>query len=214
MFIKKIPSITRNKRGDKKAPRKNRSGNGLSMHVVYQPVKIMKIVYGVSMKKTVKNKTPVYVILHNIRSIHNVGSVFRTADAAGVLKIFLTGYTPTPHDRFGRIRKDLAKVALGAENSVEWEYVKNPTTLLKRLKKEKIQIIAVEQSSHAINYKKVKIDNGAGATAFLYGNEVSGVVPALLSLCDTIAEIPMLGKKESLNVSVAVGVTLFGILDL
>jgi len=159
------------------------------------------------MKKEVRQ---VFVILHDARSVYNVGAIFRTADAVGVSKIFLTGYTPTPYDRFGRVRKDVSKVALGAEETIPWEYVKSPTVLLKRLKKEGVEIIAVEQSPRAVDYKKVKVKY---PVAFLYGNEVSGINKKILSECDVIAEIPMKGKKESLNVSVAVGVSLFGILS-
>ena len=170
----------------------------------------MKIVYGGGMKKTLPARK-IYIILHDIRSIHNVGSIFRTADAAGISKIFLTGYTPTPTDRFGRARKDLAKVALGAEREISWEYVKNISALLKRLKKENVQIVAIEQDARAKHYKKIRVKNLA---AFLFGNEVGGVPPKILKLCDEVAEIPMLGKKESLNVSVSVGITLFGILGI
>ena len=151
-----------------------------------------------------------YIILHNIRSVYNVGSAFRTADALGVEKIFLTGYTPTPLDRFGQPRKDLAKVALGAEKTLVWEYVKSPATLIERLKREGVQCIAVEQSPQSVDYKKAKVQY---PVAFLFGNEVSGVSKSLLSRMDVIAEIPMSGKKESLNVSVSLGVALFRMLD-
>ncbi len=165
------------------------------------------------MKKTISRKVvakEVYVILHNIRSIHNVGSIFRTSDAVGVSKIFLTGYTPTPHDRFGRVRGDVAKVALGAEKSVAWEYCKSPMALIKRLRAQGVQVVAIEQSSRAVSYRKVKIKL---PSAFLYGNEVEGVLPAILRECDVVAEIPMSGRKESLNVSVSAGITLFAMLN-
>lgn len=151
-----------------------------------------------------------YIILHNVRSVYNVGSAFRTADALGVEKIFLTGYTPTPLDRFRQPRKDLAKVALGAEKTLAWEYVKKPVTLIERLKREGVRCIAVEQSEGSVDYKKVKVDY---PVAFLFGNEVSGVSKSLLSKMDVIAEIPMSGKKESLNVSVSLGVALFRMLE-
>lgn len=157
-----------------------------------------------------KKAGPVYVILNDIRSIHNVGSIFRTSDAVGVSKIFLTGYTPTPHDRFGRPRKDLAKVALGAEESIPWEYEKSALALIKKLKKEGVMVVAIEQSSRSVNYKKVVIKY---PVAFVYGNEVDGIAPSILKECDAVAEIPMAGKKESLNVSVSAGITLFGMLD-
>lgn len=150
-----------------------------------------------------------YVILHNVRSVHNVGSIFRTADAAGVSKIFLTGHTPTPHDRFGRERKDLAKVALGAEKSVDWEYQKTTPALIKKLHKEGVYVVAIEQSKGSVNYKKI---HPKKVMAFVYGNEVEGIPASILKMCDAVAEIPMAGKKESLNVSVSAGITLFGIL--
>lgn len=150
------------------------------------------------------------VILHNIRSVHNVGSVFRTSDAMGVSKIYLTGYTPTPLDRFGRERKDVAKSALGAQKSVEWEYVKSASAVVEKLKKEKFEIVAVEQSSQSIDYKKFITKQNV---AFLFGNEVRGVSKSLLKKCDKIIEIPMRGKKESLNVSVSAGIVLFRVLD-
>src|SRR6202161_1773486 len=85
------------------------------------------------------------LILHNIRSVYNVGSIFRTADAAGVSKIILTGYTPTPLDRFKRPRPDLHKVALGAEQTIPWEYIKNPYAAITKLKAEGVTVVAVEQ---------------------------------------------------------------------
>ena len=97
-----------------------------------------------------------FLIIHNVRSAYNVGAIFRTADAVGILKIYLTGYTPTPTDRFGRARKDIAKTALGAEKNIPWEYNKNIGTLISKLKKENVQLIALEQSEKSTNYKKIK----------------------------------------------------------
>ena len=151
------------------------------------------------------------LILHNIRSVENVGAMFRTADAAGVNKIYLVGYTPAPLDRFGRKRGDLTKSALGAEEFVPWEQKKTILPLLAKLKKEKYQIIAIEQDKKSIDYKKVKLTN---KNAFIMGTEVTGIPKNVLKKCDVIAEIPMRGKKESLNVSVALGVALFRILDI
>lgn len=140
-----------------------------------------------------------------------MGSMFRTADAAGVTKIYLTGYTPTPLDRFGRPVKELAKVALGGESSVVWEYFKNPQTVIKQLKKEGVEIIGIEQDKKSVDYKKVKLEF---PVAFLMGNEVLGISPSLRKQCDMIAEIPMRGKKESLNVGVSLGIVLFRILNI
>jgi len=149
-----------------------------------------------------------YLILHNIRSTYNVGAIFRTADAVGVSKIYLSGYTPIPLDKFGRVRKDIAKTALGAEKNIPWEYHKNIGSLISKLKKEQVQLIALEQSEKSIDYRKVKIKE---KTALILGNEVRGVSKQILEKCDVIAEIPMKGKKESLNVSVAAGVAMFQI---
>ncbi|MES2134714.1 MAG: RNA methyltransferase [Patescibacteria group bacterium] len=146
------------------------------------------------------------VILHNIRSAQNVGSVFRTADAVGVGKIYLTGYTPAPLDRFGRADGKIAKTALGAEQVIAWESCKSASALIKRLKKEGVRVVAVEQARSAVSYTKWQ---PKFPTALILGNEVLGVSSALLRVCDEIVEIPMRGKKESLNVSVAAGIILF-----
>jgi 23S rRNA (guanosine2251-2'-O)-methyltransferase len=158
-----------------------------------------------------KEQRTVVVILDNIRSVHNVGSIFRTSDALGVDKIFLCGCAPTPKDRFGRERKDLAKVALGAEKSIEWEYFKTTEEAIKKLKKEKFQIIALEQSENSIDYKKVKAKN---KTAIILGEEVHGLNKKVLDLADVVMEIPMRGIKESLNVSVSFGVAAFRIFNV
>lgn len=149
------------------------------------------------------------LILHNIRSVHNVGSIFRTADAAGVAKIFLTGYTPTPLDRFNRERTDFVKVSLGAEKSVPWETAAQLTPVLKKLKKDGYAILAIEQSKNStplFNYKPA-----GKKIAVVMGNEVLGISPQSLKYADHVLEIPMHGKKESLNVSVAAGIALFHI---
>ncbi len=151
------------------------------------------------------------LILHNIRSVENVGAMFRTADAVGIDKIYLTGYTPTPLDRFGRKRKDLAKSALGAEEFVSWEQKKSILPLLAKLKKEKFMIIGVEQDKKSVDYKQVKTKE---KNVFIVGAEVTGIPQNILKKCDVIAEIPMKGKKESLNVSVATGIALFQILKV
>jgi 23S rRNA (guanosine2251-2'-O)-methyltransferase len=148
------------------------------------------------------------VLLHNIRSVHNVGSVFRTSDAAGVSRVFLSGYTPTPVDRFGLARKDLSKVALGAEKTVPWEFEKNPFRIVAKLRGEGWQIVGVEQDKRSIDYRKFHPDK---PTLFVLGNEVRGISPALRKKCDELIEIPMHGKKESLNVSVAAGIILFSV---
>ena|SRR3989344_1671409 len=155
-------------------------------------------------------KKSIYLILHNIRSAENVGSIFRTADAVGVNKIYLTGYTPRPLDRFGRPVGKITKTALGAEKSLAWQYEKNISSLIKKLQKKGVKIVAVEQDKKSLDYRKFKLKSD---TALIFGNEVNGIDQKTLNLCDQIIEIPMCGKKESLNVSVAVGVVLFRILD-
>jgi tRNA G18 (ribose-2'-O)-methylase SpoU len=152
------------------------------------------------------------LILNDIRSVENVGAMFRTADAAGIDQIYLIGTTPTPIDRFGRKRKDLAKSALGAEEYVAWEYKKTISPLLSKLKKEGFYIIAIEQDEKSVDYRKLKA-NRYKLKAFLVGTEVTGIPKDVLKKCDIIAEIPMRGKKESLNVSVALGVALFRIIN-
>jgi 23S rRNA (guanosine2251-2'-O)-methyltransferase len=159
------------------------------------------------------NRKENIVILPDIRSVENVGAMFRTADAAGINKIYLTGTSPTPLDRFGRKRKDLAKSALGAEEFVAWEYKKSLSALIKNLKIDGFYIIAIEQAKNSINYKKLKVKSYK-RKAFLVGTEVTGIPKNILKKCDIIAEIPMKGKKESLNVSVALGVALFRMLNV
>ena len=146
-----------------------------------------------------KRKT-IVAILHNIRSLHNVGSIFRTADAVGISKIFLTGFSGTPDTLKAK------KVSLGAEHSVPWEKVKDSAIVLKKLKNAGYHIVAVEQSKKSIQYNRLK---ARYPLALLMGHEVRGLSPALLEKADSIVEIPMRGKKESLNVSVAFGVVAY-----
>ena len=155
----------------------------------------------------------VIVILDNIRSTFNVGSIFRTADALGAGQIILGGTTPAPVDRFGRERADIAKVSLGAEKTVAWKYTDNVLNEIKKLKKAGYQIIAIEQATNSLDYKKIKLAKNA-KVVFVMGAEVEGVSKQILKIADVIAEIPMLGQKESLNVSVSFGVALFRILNI
>lgn len=156
-------------------------------------------------------KSLIAVLLHNVRSTHNVGSIFRTADGAGAQKIYLSGYTPAPTDRFGRVRKDIAKTALGAEKMVPWEYRFSPAKIIAELKSGGWKIVGVEQDERAVDYRRFQIKR---PTLFIFGNEVKGIAPALRNQCDTLVEIPMHGKKESLNVSVAAGIILFTVSSL
>ncbi len=146
----------------------------------------------------------IYLILHNIRSAYNVGSIFRTADAAGITRVYLCGITPRPpHSK-------IAKTALGAEKIIWWEYHKQISRLLKRLKDNGTRIIALEQTPGSINYRKFK---PKFPLAIIVGNEVRGLNKRILSLTDRIIEIPMYGQKESLNVAVATGVAIYKIIE-
>lgn len=150
------------------------------------------------------------VILHNIRSTYNVGSIFRTADAAGCQKIYLCGITPAPVDRFGRLVKKITKVSLGAEKWVAWEKCNQTLKLLDKLRKNGFKIFAVEQSRKSIPYYKVKLSKkDLEKVALVVGSEVKGLSRPILKRSDKILEIPMRGKKESLNVAVAFGVVAF-----
>lgn len=161
------------------------------------------------------------VILHNIRSLHNVGSIFRTADAAGIKKIYLCGITPAPVDRFGKPRVQFTKVSLGAEKSIEWDAsarsARATLQLLEKLKKDGYKIFAVEQSPQSIPYYKIErkgaMTRHSGLrVALVLGNEIQGLPASILKKTDKILEIPMRGKKESLNVAVAFGIVIFGLI--
>jgi len=160
------------------------------------------------MKSTVSPNS--ILILPDIRSAQNVGSLFRTADACGIQYIYIVGITPAPTDQFGRPNSAIAKTALGAEQTIPWKKVATLGSLLTKLKKDGIQTIAIEQSETAMDYKKVKAQF---PTAFIMGNEVEGLSKNILNKVDIVAEIPMSGMKESLNVSVAGGIALFRILN-
>lgn len=151
----------------------------------------------------------IILILDNLRSVENTGSIFRTADGLGVSKIYLVGTTPAPLDRFGRKRSDFAKVSLGAEESVAWEYVeqKNFQSTIYNLQNDGFKIISLEQHPKAnkLEAKSYKLES----FALVVGNEVEGVSKEALELSDEVVEIPMEGKKESLNVAVATGIALF-----
>lgn len=148
-------------------------------------------------------------ILHDVRSVHNVGSIFRTADGAGFEKLYLCGITPSPLDRFRKLRPDFAKVALGAEKSVAWESVGDTEKVIEKLKNEGWKILALEQAHDSILYYKFHAKAKDAKLALVVGNEVGGVTPEILKLVDAVLEIPMLGEKESLNVSVAFGIVAY-----
>lgn len=152
------------------------------------------------MQENNQNAAKFIIILPNIRSAHNVGAMFRTADGAGVDKIYLTGYTPCPP------HPGLDKVSLGAEKWMAWEYVKQPGRLLKKLKADGFQVVALEQTG-----KSVKIEEWTPSfpVALIVGNEKTGVAKSLLKYCDKEVELPMAGRKKSLNVSVAAGIAMY-----
>ncbi len=143
-----------------------------------------------------KNNNQIYLILDNIRSAYNVGSLFRTADAAGVSKIYCCGFTPTPAQ----------KTALGAENTVPWEHFSQSWRLIKKLKKEGFHIASLEITKQSINMFSY---TPTFPIAIMLGNEISGVKKSLLNRSDSVIHIPMHGMKESLNVAVAGGIALY-----
>ena len=152
-------------------------------------------------------------VLDNLRSVHNVGSIFRTCNASSIEKIYLTGTTPTPLDHKGNRRKDFSKVALGAEDLVAWEYCEDVVSCVKKLQKENFYIISLEQDIHSTDYKNITIPKGK-EVAFIVGAEVDGINHEVIKLSDVIAEIPMLGTKESLNVTIAFGIGVYRILGI
>ena len=156
----------------------------------------------------------IIVVAHNIRSTHNVGSILRTADGFGVAKVFLTGYTPYPTQAGDtrlphishKLTQQIHKTALGAEATMPTEYSEDVRPVLHQLKTQGYELIALEQSPRAVLLHQF---TPLGKVALLLGEEVHGIEPGLLELCGTIVEIPMRGKKESFNVSVATGIALY-----
>lgn len=149
-------------------------------------------------------KIPVVVILDQIRSMHNVGSVFRTADAFGIKKLYLCGITPRPPHR------EIQKTAIGAQDSVDWEYVANSSELVDKLKVKGYQIIIAEQTDESVQLDQLTI-NSQLAYALVLGHEVDGVSQEVVDKADIAVEIPQFGTKHSLNVSVAAGITMYTI---
>ena len=143
------------------------------------------------------SRLPISILVENVRSVHNVGAIFRTADGFGAEKVWLAGYTAFPP------RDDLRKVALGAENSVEWEHFENPLDAAKVIINQGIKLVGIEQSTRSVRIHEYKWDFPC---CFILGNEVKGVSDELLKLAEDHVEIPMFGIKQSLNVSVAGGV--------
>lgn len=149
-------------------------------------------------------KTPIIIILDNIRSLNNIGSVFRTSDAFLIEKIYLCGITATPP------HKDIHKTALGSTDTVDWEYAKNTLDVVKKLKTDGIKICAIEQAEQATMLDNFKVEPNT-TYALVFGNEVKGVAQDVVSASDVVIEIPQFGTKHSLNISVSCGVVVWDI---
>lgn len=147
-------------------------------------------------------KTPIILVLDDIRSLHNIGSVFRTADAFLIEKIYLCGITATPPN------KEIHKTALGATDTVAWEHSKNVLEVIENLKKESVTVLAIEQVESAVFLQDFKVEKDK-KYALVFGNEVFGVSQEGVALCDGCIEIPQLGTKHSLNISVSAGVVVW-----
>lgn len=161
-------------------------------------------------------KSKVHILLPDIRSAHNVGSIFRSADCFGIEKIYLSGTTPAPQDRFGRsnsgAQKEISKTALGAEKDIPWEYVDDIHAFFKKIKKEGFTIVAIEQDKKSVDlqdFLKIQKEKDIQNILLVFGNEVEGVAKDMLKKSDYIVEIDMMGKKESLNVSVCAGLVMY-----
>ena len=147
-------------------------------------------------------KSPLIIIADNVRSMHNVGSIFRTSDAFLVEKIYLCGITPTPPHR------EIQKTALGATESVDWQYAENTLDVVNQQKKEGWTILALEQTTNSVMLDELKIEKGE-KIAIVLGNEVEGVNQEVINLCNKAVEIPQFGTKHSFNVSVSCGIMLW-----
>lgn len=150
------------------------------------------------------DKLPVVIVLDNIRSQHNIGSVFRTSDAFLMQAIYLCGITATPPHR------EIHKTALGATDTVSWKYFETTRMAIEALKSEGYKIIAIEQAEESINLEDFSVDNNE-KTALIFGNEVDGVSEEIMQLADACIEIPQYGTKHSLNISVSAGIVIWEI---
>ncbi|MFC5047217.1 TrmH family RNA methyltransferase [Aquimarina hainanensis] len=150
------------------------------------------------------DKTPLIIILDNIRSLNNIGSVFRTADAFLIEKIYLCGITAVPP------HKDIQKTALGATDTVDWQHVESTDELVRQLQEEEVVVISVEQAADAVMLDEFTPLKGK-KYALVFGNEVKGVQQSVVSKSDTVIEIPQYGSKHSLNISVSAGVVIWDI---
>lgn len=151
-------------------------------------------------------RTPIYGVLDNIRSMYNVGSIFRSSDGAFLRKLFLTGYTATPE------KNEVRKTALGAVETIPWEYAKDSIQVIQQLKESNVSIITLEHTSKSIPYYELPVD--IFPACIVVGNEIAGVSGNILEFTDYAIEIPMFGAKQSLNVAVAYGIVLFDLARL
>ena len=147
-------------------------------------------------------KTPITLILDDVRSLHNIGSVFRTSDAFLIEKIYLCGITAVPP------HKEIHKTALGATETVDWEYAKDVVSVIEKLKTEQISVFAIEQVENAVLLNDFQVDKNS-KYALVFGNEVYGVSQKAIEMCDGTIEIPQLGTKHSLNISVSAGIVIW-----
>ena len=157
----------------------------------------------------VPNMVEKIIVLDSIRSAYNVGAIFRTADGAGVAKVILGGYTPSPIDRFGRINPQIKKTSLGASQTMPYEVfdtLADGQTLLNKYKQQGYSIVAIEQADRAVSLYDFKVP---AKVLYIMGNEIEGVSKEFLEMADEVVYLPMLGQKESLNVSVSAGIVMY-----
>lgn len=157
------------------------------------------------LKENGNARLPVVAVLENIRSLYNVGSMFRTADGAGIEKLYLTGYTGYPP------RKEIDKTALGSTENVPWEHNTDTIAVLRQLKAQGYQLVVLEHTDASVMYTDAEF---SFPVCIVLGNEVEGVTPEAVEMCDLAIEIPMRGVKQSLNVAVACGVVLYYVTEL
>ena len=161
----------------------------------------------ISTFKSIK-KTPLIIILDDIRSLNNIGSIFRTCDAFKVEKIYLCGITATPPNR------KITKTAIGATESVDWEYCEKIDDLISKLKSLKIKLWAIEQAEGSMNLSNLNIEKSELKHALIFGNEIKGVKQHIVNSCDEVLEINQFGTKHSLNVSIAAGIVIWSFFKL
>lgn len=153
------------------------------------------------------------VILSDIRSIQNVATIFRTADGIGVSKIWLSGFTPGPLDKYGIVIPKFKRISLDAEETVDWEKCENPIGLINGLKDMGKFVIGVETGDKAVDYNDLSLEAGFEEVVLIMGSETDGLSDEVMNLCDVIMEMPMNGKKVSLNVGIAFAVAGFVVRD-